>query len=45
MRNAVIVSAARTPVGKMGGVFKNLQRMDLAVPTIQEAIKNRKKTA
>jgi acetyl-CoA C-acetyltransferase len=39
MRNAVLVSAARTPVGKMGGVYKNLQRMDLAVPTIQEAIK------
>ena len=39
MRNAVLVSAVRTPVGKKGGVFKNLKRMDLFVPVIQEALK------
>ena len=39
MRQAVLVSAVRTPVGKKGGVFKNLKRMDLFVPVIQEALK------
>ena len=29
MKNAVLVSAVRTPVGKRGGVFKTIQRMDL----------------
>ena len=39
MRNAVLVSAVRTPVGKRGGVFKTIQRMDLLKPCILEAIK------
>jgi len=39
MKNAVLVSAVRTPVGKRGGVFKSIQRMDLLKPCILEAIK------
>ena len=39
MRNAVLVSAVRTPVGKRGGVFRTIQRMDLLKPCILEAIK------
>ena len=39
MRNAVLVSAVRTPVGKKGGVFRTIQRMDLLKPCILEAIK------
>lgn len=38
MRNAVLVSAVRTPVGKRGGVYKTLQRLDLAVPVLKEAM-------
>ncbi len=38
-KNAVIVSAVRTPVGKRGGVFKTLQRMDLTTPVVTEALK------
>ncbi len=38
MRNAVLVSAVRTPVGKRGGAFKTLQRLDLAVPVLKEAL-------
>ncbi len=39
MRNAVLVSAVRTPVGKKGGVFRTVQRMDLLKPCILEALK------
>lgn len=39
MKNAVLVSAVRTPVGKRGGVFKTIQRMDLLKPCILEALK------
>ena len=39
MKNAVLVSAVRTPVGKKGGVFKSIQRMDLLTPCIKEALK------
>ena len=39
MRNAVLVSAVRTPVGKRGGVFKTIGRQDLVTPCIQEALK------
>jgi len=39
MRNAVLVSAVRTPVGKKGGVFRNLSRQQLVTPVIQEAIR------
>ena len=39
MKNAVIVSAVRTPVGKRGGVYKTLQRLDLTTPVVKEALK------
>ncbi|MBR5322429.1 MAG: thiolase family protein [Clostridia bacterium] len=39
MRQAVLVSAVRTPVGKRGGVFKNLSRQELVTPVIEEAIR------
>jgi acetyl-CoA C-acetyltransferase len=39
MRTAVIVSAARSPVGTFGGAFKDLLPTDLAVPVIKEAVK------
>ena len=38
MRNAVLVSAVRTPVGKRGGVYKTLHRLDLTTPVVQEAL-------
>ena len=38
MRNAVLVSAVRTPVGKRGGVYKTLQRLDLTTPVVKEAL-------
>jgi len=39
MRQAVLVSAVRTPVGKKGGVFKNTVRQELVTPVVQEAIR------
>ena len=39
MRQAVLVSAVRTPVGKKGGVFKNMVRQELVTPVVQEAIR------
>ena len=39
MRNAVLVSAVRTPVGKRGGVFKTIGRQDLVTPVIHEALR------
>jgi acetyl-CoA C-acetyltransferase len=39
MRTAVIVSAARSPVGTFGGAFKDLLPTDLAVPVIKETVK------
>ncbi|MFZ3589765.1 thiolase family protein [Bacillus sp. DJP31] len=38
MRNVVITSAARTPIGDFGGVFKDLLPTDLIVPVIQEVV-------
>ncbi len=38
MRRAVIISAVRTPVCKLGGAFKTLEREDLYVPVVKEAI-------
>ena len=38
MRNAVLVSAVRTPVGKMGGVFKSIDRLTMTDAVIKEAI-------
>jgi acetyl-CoA C-acetyltransferase len=38
MRNVVITSAVRSPIGDFGGVFKDLLPTDLMVPVIQEAV-------
>ncbi|RDI47823.1 thiolase family protein [Falsibacillus pallidus] len=37
MRNVVITSALRTPIGSFGGVFKDLLPTDLAVPVMKAA--------
>jgi len=39
MREVVIVSGARTPVGKFGGVFKDIAAVDLGSIAIEAAIK------
>lgn len=39
MKNVVITSALRTPVGSFGGVFKDLSPLDLIVPVIQETMR------
>ncbi len=39
MRKAVIVSAARTPIGSYGGAFASLSAVDLGVVAAKEAIK------
>lgn len=39
MRNVVIASAARTPVGSFGGAFKNVPAVDLGVAAAKEAMK------
>ena len=39
MKEVVIVSAVRTPVGSFGGVFKNVSAVDLGVVAVKEAIK------
>ena len=38
MRNAVIVSGARTPVGRFGGAFKDISAPDLGAAAIKTAI-------
>lgn len=35
MRNVVIVAAARTPIGSLGGQFKSLTALDLSIPVMQ----------
>ncbi len=42
MRQAVLVSAVRTPVGKMGGVLRSASRMDLAIPVVLESLRRAK---
>ena len=39
MRKAVIVSAARTPIGSYGGAFASLSAVDLGIVAAKEAIK------
>lgn len=39
MRNVVIVAACRTPIGTMGGQFKDLTSLDLSIPVMQELVK------
>ncbi|MBI4318231.1 MAG: acetyl-CoA C-acetyltransferase, partial [Chloroflexi bacterium] len=38
MRNAVIVSGARTPVGRFGGAFKNYRASELGAVAIRAAV-------
>lgn len=42
MKKAVIVSAARTPIGSFGGAFASLSAVDLGVIAAKEAIKRAK---
>ncbi|MFD1739160.1 thiolase family protein [Bacillus salitolerans] len=42
MRNVVITSAVRTPIGDFGGAFKDLLPTDLMVPVIQEVVSRSK---
>ncbi|CAG0994671.1 partial 3-oxoadipyl-CoA/3-oxo-5,6-dehydrosuberyl-CoA thiolase, partial [Geobacteraceae bacterium] len=39
MREAVIIDAVRTPVGKFGGALKNVRSDDLAAHCIAELVK------
>ena len=39
MREAVIVSMARTPVGKVGGALSSITAADLGAVAIKEAVK------
>ncbi|OHD71384.1 MAG: acetyl-CoA acetyltransferase [Spirochaetes bacterium RBG_16_49_21] len=39
MKDVVIVSACRTPVGRLGGVFKNVSALDLTIPVMRELVK------
>ena len=38
MRNVVIVAAARTPIGTIGGQFKTITSLDLSIPVMQGQI-------
>jgi acetyl-CoA C-acetyltransferase len=38
-RDVVIVAGARTPIGRIGGVFKDIKAPDLAAMAIKEAVK------
>lgn len=38
MRNVVIVSGCRTPIGTIGGQFKSLTALDLSIPIMQELV-------
>ena len=39
MKDVVIVSAVRTPIGSFGGQFKNVSAVDLGVVAVEEALK------
>ncbi len=38
MRNVVIVSACRTPIGTIGGQFKSITSLDLSIPVMQSLV-------
>lgn len=42
MREVVIVSAVRTPIGSYGGAFKDVSAVDLGVVAVKEAMKRAK---
>lgn len=39
MRKVVIVSGCRTPIGTIGGQFKEITSLDLSIPVMQELVK------
>lgn len=39
MRNVIIAAGCRTPIGTIGGQFKNLTALDLTIPVIQELVR------
>jgi acetyl-CoA C-acetyltransferase len=39
MNDVVIVAACRTPIGRLGGVFKNVSALDLTMPVMRELVK------
>ncbi|QIB67944.1 thiolase family protein [Aminipila butyrica] len=39
MNNVVIVAGCRTPIGTIGGQFKELTALDLSIPIMQEVVK------
>jgi len=39
MNDVVIVAACRTPIGRLGGVFKNVSALDLTIPVMRELVK------
>lgn len=39
MNDVVIVAGCRTPIGKFGGVYKNVSALNLAIPVMQELVK------
>jgi len=42
MRNVVIVAACRTPIGTIGGQFKDITSLGLSIPIMQELVKRSK---
>jgi acetyl-CoA acetyltransferases len=38
MRNVVIVAGCRTPIGTIGGQFKDITSLDLSIPVMQELV-------
>lgn len=38
MRNVVITAACRTPIGTMGGMFKDLTALDLSIPVMKALV-------
>lgn len=38
MKNVVIVAGCRTPIGTIGGQFKNITSMDLSIPVMQKLV-------
>jgi len=42
MRNVVVVSACRTPIGTIGGQFKDITSLDLSIRVMQELVERAK---
>jgi acetyl-CoA acetyltransferases len=39
MNEVLIIAGCRTPIGRLGGVFKNVSALDLTIPVMRELIK------